>query len=103
MLTWQKWLAVVVVVMLAGCGSAPVKQPEPANLKSFDELKTRLKEVVQYGQGGSALMGMQESIESLKKVDATKGEVLAADFKRLDTAPTTEDRKRVAQEMIDKL
>ncbi|MDB5346296.1 MAG: hypothetical protein JWP89_4673 [Schlesneria sp.] len=103
MLTWQKPLAVVVILMVVGCGSAPVKQPEPTNLKSFEELKTRLKEVVQYGQGGSALMGMQESIESLKKVDAAKGDALAVDFKRLDMAATTEERKQIAQGMIDKL
>lgn len=100
---WLCRFSLVAVLMVVGCGGTPVKQPEPAKLKSFEELKTRLKEVVQYGQGGSALMGMQESIEALKKIDAAKGETLAADFKRLDLAATTEERKQIAQSMIDKL
>ncbi len=68
-----------------------------------DSLKQRLNEVVKSGDGGSALMGIQMSIEELKKVDAAKANALAADFKRLDLAPTTEQRQKIAREMVDQL
>jgi hypothetical protein len=96
-------LSFLLIWTVAGCGSAPHVDPAPPQYKTFEELKRRLDEVTKTGDGGSSLMGIRESIEELKKVDAAKAALLATDFTRLDLAPTTEQRQQIAKEMVDKL
>ena len=53
--------------------------------------------------GGSSLGGIPESIEALSKDQPEVGKKLAADFKRLNTANTKDERKKIAKDMADKI
>ena len=93
-----------ILVGLAGCGrssSAPIDAP--IRYTSTDALRARLEEVSKYGDGGSSLGGISESIAELTKTDSVKGEKLLADFQRLNTADSKEGRKKIAQEMAEQL
>ncbi len=93
-----------VVFRLAGCSSAP---PPPAVdapvYNTLDEIKTRLSEVAQNGDGGSSLMGLSESVEKLKTTDAQKGELLAKGVAQLDAAGTPAQRKAIAAKLLKEL
>jgi len=93
----------LVALMLAGCGQGDAKLNEPMGYKSTSELKSRLLEVSQYGDGGSSLGGIPESIEKLMQDDPEKGKKLLADFQRLNTANSKDERKKIAKEMADQL
>lgn len=97
-------LAIADLVALAGCGrGAPTSIDAPIRYTSNDALRARLEEVSKYGDGGSSLGGISESIAELTKTDSVKGEKLLADFKRLDTTDSKEERKKIAQEMAEQL
>lgn len=68
-----------------------------------DKLRERLEQVAKYGDGGSSLGGIPESIDELLKSDPEKGKVLLADFQKLNTADDKETRKTIAKEMAEKL
>ena len=96
--------AIAVFIALAGCGrGAPAPIDAPIRYNSTDALRARLEEVAKYGDGGSSLGGIPESIAELTKSDPVKGEKLLADFRRLDTADSKDERKKIAQEMADQL
>lgn len=94
-------LVMLTAMVFVGCNSAP---PEPAKdapvYNSLDELKQRLQEVAQNGDGGSSLMGLSESIEKLRQTDKEKAEKLAKGLDQLEKAPTTEQRKGIAKQML---
>ncbi len=93
-----------IAVAIAGCGrGAPAPIDAPIRYTSTDALRARLEEVTKYGDGGSSLGGISESIAELTKTDSVKGEKLLADFKRLDTTDSKEERKKIAQEMAEQL
>ena len=93
----------VVGLMLAGCSRGPAPIDQPIGYKSHAELKSRLLEVSQYGDGGSSLGGIPESIDALTKDDPEKGKLLQADFQRLNTSNSKDERKKIAKEMADRL
>ncbi len=86
-----------------GCGSGSSSLNEPMGYKSTSELKARLLEVSQYGDGGSSLGGISESIEALIVHDAEKGKKLLDDFQRLNTTNSKDERKKIARAMADLL
>lgn len=86
-----------------GCGTSASPLNEPMGYKTTDALKERLLEVAKYGDGGSSLGGIPESIEQLTKDDPATGKQLLADFQKLNTATSKDDRKRIAKEMADRL
>ncbi len=88
---------------LSGCGRGTAEVDQPMGYDSTAELKARLLEVSQYGDGGSSLGGIPESIEELTKSDPEKGKKLLNHFQRLDTTDSKEERKTIAKEMADEL
>lgn len=99
------WITVCVLFLMnaSGCSQGDPVLNEPMGYKTTSELKTRLLEVAKYGDGGSSLGGIPESIEKLTKEEPEKGEKLLADFQRLNTADSKAVRKKIAQEMADQL
>ncbi len=95
--------ALLMSAAMMGCSdrSAPINQP--VGYKSHSELKARLLEVSQYGDGGSSLGGISESIEQLMEGEPEKGKKLLADFQRLNTSNSKEERKKIAKAMADQL
>lgn len=91
-------------IALVGCGTnEPSPLDAPMRYNSNAELKARLEEVAKYGDGGSSLGGIPESIAELTKTDPAKGEKLLSDFKRLDITDSKEERRKIAKEMADQL
>jgi len=86
---------------VVGCGRAPSPVDAPMRYSSIDALNERLKDVAKYGDGGSSLGGIPESIEDLTKTDPAKGAKLLACFERLNTTDSKETRKKIALEMAE--
>lgn len=97
-------LTLVIPPCVVGCGgnAAPPAdaQPQPANTA---DLKKKLLELAQRGGSGSALFGLEEAIQEVKKTDAAKGDKLLADLKRLEATGNPEQQKQIAQQMADQL
>ncbi|HVJ66454.1 MAG TPA: hypothetical protein VM510_00645 [Caulifigura sp.] len=72
-------------------------------LNSADEVKAMLQEVAKTGAGGSSLMGLAESVQKLKPTLGEKGEKLAKGVAQLDSAPTPEARKAIAEKLLKEL
>ena len=70
---------------------------------STEKLRTRLEQVAQYGDGGSSLGGIPESIDELTKNDPEKGKKLLLDFQKLNTSTDKETRKKIAKAMAEQL
>jgi len=100
--TWAFVLSIS-LALLAGCSGQRAEIDQPITYNSYSELKSRLLDVAQYGDGGSSLGGIPESIEALSKDQPEVGKKLAADFKRLNTANTKDERKKIAKDMADKI
>ena len=96
-------LAIMTLMTLSGCGRGNSKLNEPIRYSSIDKLRERLEDVAKYGDGGSSLGGIPESIEDITKSEPEKGKQLLADFQRLNTASDKEIRKQIAKEMAEKL
>lgn len=96
-------LAIMISMTLSGCGQGNSKLNEPIRYSSIDKLRERLEDVAKYGDGGSSLGGIPESIEDITKSEPEKGKQLLADFQRLNTASDKEARKQIAKEMAEKL
>jgi hypothetical protein len=100
---WALMVLLSVSVSLVGCGRAPSPVDAPMRYNSTDALRERLSEVAHYGDGGSSLGGISESIEALTKSDPEKGAKLLASFQRLDTTDSKDERKKIAKEMVEQL
>lgn len=96
-------LVISISLALTGCGRAPSPVDAPIRYNSTDALKARLEEVAHYGDGGSSLGGISESIAELTKADPAKGEKLLASFQRLNTTDSKDERKKIAKEMAEQL
>lgn len=96
-------VAVIIPFALSGCGRGNAKLNEPIRYTSVDKLRERLEDVAKYGDGGSSLGGIPESIEDITKNEPDKGKALLQDFQRLNTASDKETRKAIAKEMAEKL
>ncbi len=102
-MAWTKRvMAMVVICGLAGCGGRS-RIDEPVGYKSHAELKARLLEVSKYGDGGSSLGGIPESIAALTKDHPELGKQLLADFQKLNTTDSKDERKKIAQAMADRI
>lgn len=99
---WFTACALVVSCSL-GCSGGKAAINEPTRYKTTSALKERLLEVAKYGDGGSSLGGIEESIAELMKEDAEKGKKLKGSFQRLNTTNSKDERKKIAKEMADQL
>lgn len=91
-----------------GCGSSADSTEEQAaaernNVTSTDDMKASLETIAQTGEMGSAAMGFRETLEEMKKTDATKADKLLADLDKLEASSTPAQTKKIAKEMIGKL
>jgi hypothetical protein len=66
------------------------------------EVKSRLSEINQQGQAGSATMGLQEAIQKLD-IDQAKKESLLKDLAALDAASDPDSIKTISKRMLGKL
>jgi len=102
-----RWLRVAVLALtlpLVGCGGgAKDKLNEPMGYKTIEALRERLKDVAKYGDGGSSLGGIPESIAELTKSDPDKAKKLLDAFQTLNTTEDKDTRKKVANEMLEML
>lgn len=100
----QKFVVPLLLMLtMSGCGRGTAEVDQPMRYDSTAALKARLLEVSQYGDGGSSLGGIPESIEELTKSDPELGKKLLSDFQRLNTTDSKEERKMIAKEMADEL
>ncbi len=90
-------------IILSGCSKEPAAIDAPVRYNSNAELISRLEEVAKYGDGGSSLGGIPESIAELTKSDPAKGEKLLASFQKLNTTDSKDVRKKIAKEMAEQL
>lgn len=97
------FVALLIGLPPCGCSRSPAKVDEPVRYNSHAELKSRLLEVSQYGDAGSSLGGIPESIDALSKDDPETGKLLQADFQKLNTSNSKEERKKIAKEMADRI
>lgn len=100
--TRPRGVVLVLLIAAAGCGG-PAPVDAPMRYDSLEKLKERLTQVSQYGDGGSSLGGIPESIDELTKTNPDLGKKLLEDFQKLNTATEKEDRKRIAKEMAERL
>lgn len=99
----RRILLLAFVAGLFGCAEQPVAVEETQEIMPADGIKARLQEVAASGMGGSALMGIRESLEAYKATDEQKANELLADLGNLEAAQDPEQVKRLASEMAAKL
>lgn len=95
--------AFVCSIVLPGCRKEPAAVDAPMRYKSNAELIARLEEVAKYGDGGSSLGGIPESIAELTKSDPAKGKELLESFQKLNTTDSKDERRKIAKEMAEQL
>lgn len=97
----------ITVIGLLGCsggesgGGGEASTGEAEAVQSMDDLKSMLNFVIESGEAGSALGGMQSQIESIS--DASKRDALMAEYKKLEAASTPAARQAAAKAMLSKL
>lgn len=97
-------LVAVAVSLNAGCGqgsSSAGKPSPPPDVSSTEELKSRLKNISESGNAGSALAGMNTAIEAVP--DAAKKTALQQDYRKLEQATSPGAIKQIAKGMLNKL
>ncbi|TWT60534.1 hypothetical protein [Rubinisphaera italica] len=67
------------------------------------ELKARLQEIADTGTAGSAVVGLKESIESLKSTDGAVADELLSLYNQLESATDKSKIKSLASSMAAKL
>lgn len=97
-----------VLICGSGCGgssSGPVtaKTSESPVISGKDQVKERLQAVAASGSGGSALGGVRQALEELKKTDAALADQLLQDLSALEQTDDAETLKKLATDMIAKL
>ncbi|OAI53063.1 hypothetical protein AYO47_05490 [Planctomyces sp. SCGC AG-212-M04] len=89
---------------MSGCGSQPSSPTVDAPVyNSLEEVKQRLGEVAQNGDGGSSLMGLSESIQKLKETEPKKAQILEKGLGQIESAPSAAQRKAIAAKLMKDL
>ena len=95
------------LLLTIGCGGPEVTADPAASappaVSGKDQIKQRLQAVIDSGSGGSALGGIREALEDLKKTDAALAEGLLKDLAQLEPLQDQNQIKGMAQRMFDKL
>ena len=95
------------LLVTVGCGGPEIKVDPAASappvVSGKDQIKQRLQAVIDSGSGGSALGGIREALEELKKTDAALAEGLLKDLALLEPLQDQNQIKGMAQKMFDKL
>jgi hypothetical protein len=102
------FLCGLILIATSGCGRSDQVIPSPTNAVSQDvtesvpALKKRLGEIAASGDGGSALMGIQESIEKNVTDPALKSSLLN-EARQLNASTNPNTIKTIAKRMVEKL
>jgi len=100
--------ALLSLTMLAGCGGSPAAGPSQSTdaahaVSGKAQLKERLEMMAQTGSGGSAVSGMRQGLDELKKTDAALADSLMKDLEALEKLQDQAAIKSAARKMADKL
>ena len=96
-------------LLLSGCGQSepPVNTKSPVDEKTVgakDDLKKMLQSIAESGAGGSALMGVKESIDkAVRPSDAKLADDLMKDFTEISGVQDPAKIKEIATRMAGKL
>lgn len=95
------------LLLTVGCGGPEVTVDPAASappvVSGKDQIKQRLQSIIDSGSGGSAVGGLREALEELKKTDAALAEGLLKDLAQLEPMQDPNQIKGMAQRMFDKL
>ena len=99
-MVFYRWAVFACVLAVVGCGGTATKvtPPSPA-----EQAKVELERIAETGMVDSAVFLLRESLEEMKRTDASKAEEL---LKALDELEKLQDREKVkekAAEMISRL
>jgi hypothetical protein len=100
--TLQIGSLVCLLAVLAGCGPKQAPVPESQPIGSAEQLKQDLSIIAEHGTGDSALQPIEMGIQDLDASVPHKEE-LTKKKTELMRAGTPEQRKKIAQEMLDLL
>jgi len=98
------WSASVPVGCPGPSASGPSQSSNEAHVVSGKaQLKERLETIAQTGSGGSAVSGMRQGLDELKKTDAPLADSLLKDLEALEKLQDQAAIKAAARKMADKL
>jgi hypothetical protein len=91
-----------------GCGPAEVKVEDKSSdqahaVSGKEQIKARLAEIASTGSGGSAVSGLRDGLNELKKTDAALADQLLQDVGRLETLQDPNEIKALAGQMADRI
>ncbi len=102
-------VVVAMSISAFGCGGSPAPQPPVDSAKerqvnSTAELKKRLEEMAASGSGGSAVLGLKESIDqTIRSSNAKLADELMKDVELLQSTTDPAEIKTIATRMAGKL
>ena len=95
------------LLLAVGCGGPEIEADPAASappvVSGKDQIKQRLQSIIDSGSGGSAVGGLRDALEELKKTDAALAEGLLKDLALLEPMQDSNQIKGMAQRMFDKL
>ena len=97
---FYRWMVFACMMALVGCGEATtsVEPPSPA-----EQATVELERIAKTGMVDSTVFLLRESLEELKRTDATKAEELLKSLDELEKLQDKEKVRKNAAEMISKL
>jgi hypothetical protein len=97
----KRFLAVLAVVMIFGCGPREEKQAvEPAG---NEQIRPALEQVAESGVVDSGLMVVREELEKMQSTDAAKAQELLKDLEELESMSSPDQVRNKAKAMLGKL
>lgn len=103
-------VALMIGISAIGCGetapsaTAPVDSEKARAVSSTADLKKRLEEMAQSGSGGSAALGLTESInQNVRPTNAKLADELAKDVESLVKTQDAAEIKTIIARMVSKL
>lgn len=99
--------AVLTTTAFSGCGGPTVKVEDKSGTAPAptgkEQIKKRLTEIAGSGIGGSAVSGIRDALNELKKTDAALAEGLLTDLDELEKLEDSDQIKAKAGQMAGRL
>ena len=104
---WQRGLlaSVCLIALLVGCGSGGVQESQIEVKTSNDPLFLPRSILQRYSEGqalGSEVSNFPNMVETVRKVDKVRADILEAGLKEIQDAPAAK-RRTLAKELLVKL
>lgn len=98
----------IALTLFCGAGCSSEVEVESASetvsvAPDKSQIKARLEEIATTGSGGSATSGLRDALNELKKTDEALANQLLQDLSRLEQMSDSEEIKKLAGSMADKL